>query len=237
MRSGSRVNLERPLPADGRLDGHIVLGHVTGTARIRSWGPAKPGAAESSHGEPGAWFLVVDLDPSWADRVAVEGSIAIDGISLTVAGLEYPADSSEDGRLASGDSLKAVALRLGLTLIGVADIVRYRRRRETLVRELASASLPTRWGSFTIHHLESPFGVSDLRLGFPSDMRKYWEAAQVLRLLGRTKVRLLTNNPDKVAGLEDYGIEVMERVPLKVPSNSHNLHYIETKRDRLGHAI
>lgn len=101
MRPGARVNLERPLSAAGRLDGHIVLGHVTGTARIRSWGPAAPGTGASSSGEPGAWFLVVDLDPSWADRVAVEGSIAIDGISLTVAGLEGPGDSSESGRLAA----------------------------------------------------------------------------------------------------------------------------------------
>jgi len=47
----------------------------------------------------------------------------------------------------------------------------------------------------------------------------------------------VTNNPDKVAGLEGYGIDVVERVPLRVPSNSHNVRYIKTKRDRLGHAI
>jgi 3,4-dihydroxy 2-butanone 4-phosphate synthase/GTP cyclohydrolase II len=241
----------------------------------------------------------------------------------------------EDGGMASGESLKAVARRLGLTLVSVEDIVRYRRRRETLVRSLASATLPTRWGSFTIHDVASPFGQGEkeililtrgkdletlpgpagrggepllvrvhsecltgdlfgslrcdcgeqleesmrligaaeegaliylhqegrgigleaklrayglqdqgldtveanLRLGFPSDMRDYWEAAQALRLLGRTRVRLLTNNPDKVAGLEGYGIDVVERIPLRVPSNSHNVRYIKTKRDRLGHAI
>jgi 3,4-dihydroxy 2-butanone 4-phosphate synthase/GTP cyclohydrolase II len=241
----------------------------------------------------------------------------------------------EDGSMASGDSLKAVARRLGLTLISVADIVRYRRCNETLVRPLASARLPTRWGEFTVHHVESPYGLStqgililtrgeklatlpysaepdeepllvrvhsecitgdllgslrcdcgeqleesmrligtaeegaliylhqegrgigleaklrayvlqdegldtvdaNIRLGFPADMRDYWEAAQALKLMGRTKVRLLTNNPDKVAGLENYGIEVIERLPLSIPANSHNQRYIQTKRDRLGHVI
>jgi 3,4-dihydroxy 2-butanone 4-phosphate synthase/GTP cyclohydrolase II len=241
----------------------------------------------------------------------------------------------EDGSMASGESLKAAAKRLGLTLVSVEDLVRYRRGRETLLKPLASATLPTRWGMFMIHHVESRFGQApqglqiltrgkaletlpaptgredepllvrlhsecltgelfgsmrcdcgeqleesmrligeaeegaliylhqegrgigleaklrayglqdqgldtvdaNLRLGFPSDMRDYWEAAQALRLLGRTRVRLLTNNPDKVAGLEAYGIDVAQRIPLRVPSNSHNVRYIETKRDRLGHAI
>jgi riboflavin synthase len=88
MRRGRRVNLERSLAAGGRLDGHIVMGHVTGRARIRSWGPASSSAAKAGADDPAAWFLIIDLDPSWADRIAVEGSIAVDGISLTVAGLE-----------------------------------------------------------------------------------------------------------------------------------------------------
>jgi riboflavin synthase len=100
---GARVNLERALSAAGRLDGHLVMGHVTGTARIRSWAPAASAAsaaqAESPRGDLEAWFLVVDLDPSWADRVAAEGSIAIDGVSLTVAGLDGADDSSGSGRL------------------------------------------------------------------------------------------------------------------------------------------
>jgi riboflavin synthase len=99
MKPGAQLNLERALPAAGRLDGHMVMGHVTGTARIRSWGPASQAAAESQKGGLEAWFLVVDLDPSWADRVAAEGSIAIDGISLTVAGLEGTDGHPESGRL------------------------------------------------------------------------------------------------------------------------------------------
>jgi riboflavin synthase len=81
LKQGTRVNLERSMRADGRFGGHMVMGHVSGTARILSWGPegnpADSGAA--------AWFLVLELQPSWADRVVAEGSIAVDGVSLTVA--------------------------------------------------------------------------------------------------------------------------------------------------------
>jgi len=78
---------------------------------------------------------------------------------------------------------------------------------------------------------------ANIRLGFPADMRDYREAADILRLMGRTRVRLLTNNPDKVSGLTGYGIEVVERVPLRVAANPHSTRYVQTKRDRLGHAI
>ena len=81
LKQGAKVNLEQALRADGRLGGHMVMGHVTGAARVRSWAPQ---AGRSGNGG-GAWFLVLELDPSWSDRVAPEGSIAVDGISLTVA--------------------------------------------------------------------------------------------------------------------------------------------------------
>ena len=71
------------------------MGHVTGRARIKSWGPAAAATASSPRDALEAWFLVIDLDPAWADRVAAEGSIAIDGISLTVAGLESAESLSE----------------------------------------------------------------------------------------------------------------------------------------------
>ena len=78
---------------------------------------------------------------------------------------------------------------------------------------------------------------ANVRLGFPADLREYWEAAQILRLMGRTRVRLLTNNPDKVVGLSEYGIRVIDRIPLQVVGNPHNMRYIQTKRDRLGHVL
>ncbi len=78
---------------------------------------------------------------------------------------------------------------------------------------------------------------ANLDLGLPADARHYGTATQILRDLGIGKVRLLTNNPAKVSSLEDYGIAVSERVPLTPHPNDHNLTYLQTKRDRMGHVL
>jgi 3,4-dihydroxy 2-butanone 4-phosphate synthase / GTP cyclohydrolase II len=78
---------------------------------------------------------------------------------------------------------------------------------------------------------------ANLDLGLPADARHYGAATQILRDLGVGQVRLLTNNPDKVSNLEDYGIKVTERVPLTPHPNDHNLAYLLTKRDRMGHHL
>ena len=74
-------------------------------------------------------------------------------------------------------------------------------------------------------------------LGFPADRRDYGIGMQILLDLGLREIRLLTNNPAKRAGLEGYGLKVVERVPLVAVPNPHNLRYLETKRDKLGHII
>jgi len=74
-------------------------------------------------------------------------------------------------------------------------------------------------------------------LGFPADRRDYGIGMQILLDLGVRQMRLLTNNPAKRAGLEGYGLEVVERVPIETTPNRHNLRYLETKRDKLGHLI
>jgi 3,4-dihydroxy 2-butanone 4-phosphate synthase / GTP cyclohydrolase II len=74
-------------------------------------------------------------------------------------------------------------------------------------------------------------------LGFKADVRDYGIGAQILLDLGVTKIRLLTNNPKKVVGLQGYGLEIIERVPIEMPPNSDNEHYLKTKRDKLGHLI
>jgi len=75
------------------------------------------------------------------------------------------------------------------------------------------------------------------QLGFDADERVYLPAAEILRQLGFTTVRLLTNNPDKVAALERYGIRIVERVPHVFPSNDHNERYLRTKATRSGHLL
>ena len=78
---------------------------------------------------------------------------------------------------------------------------------------------------------------ANLHLGFGADLRDYSVAANVLRALGVTQLRLLTNNPAKVDGLTENGIEVIERVGLVMEANTHNASYLETKRERMAHQL
>lgn len=75
------------------------------------------------------------------------------------------------------------------------------------------------------------------KLGFASDLRDYGMGAQILHDLGVRRIRLLTNNPKKVVGLEGYGLEIVEQLPLSLPSNADNEKYLETKRTRMGHTL
>ncbi len=73
------------------------------------------------------------------------------------------------------------------------------------------------------------------KLGFGSDLREYGLGAQILSDLGVKRIRLLTNNPRKIVGLEGYGLKIVERVPIRIRPNPHNARYLEAKRDKLGH--
>ena len=74
-------------------------------------------------------------------------------------------------------------------------------------------------------------------LGFNADLRDYGIGAQILNDLGMKKIKLLTNNPAKIKGLDKYGIKVAERVSLVLPPHEHNKKYLSTKRDKMGHII
>ena len=78
---------------------------------------------------------------------------------------------------------------------------------------------------------------ANVALGFAPDLRDYGEGAQMLEDLGIHKVRLMTNNPCKVKGLDGYGIEIVERVPIVIPANAHDKRYLDTKREKMGHII
>ncbi|ANH39449.1 Riboflavin biosynthesis protein RibBA [Nocardioides dokdonensis FR1436] len=235
---------------------------------------------------------------------------------------------NDDGTMKRAAELRAFADEHDLAMISIEDLVRYRRRHETLVERSAVTRLPTRHGDFTAYgyritvdgseHVALVYGdPEDLRtevpvltrvhsecltgdvfgsdrcdcgpqldealerivaegrgvvvylrghegrgigllgklqayqlqdggrdtvdanldLGLPADARHYGTATQVLRDLGVRSVRLMTNNPDKVSSLEDFGVPVAERVPLTPHPNDHNLAYLLTKRDRMGHVL
>ena len=232
---------------------------------------------------------------------------------------------SDDGTMARLPELAEVARKWDLKLVTIADLIKRRRTKETLVSEFASCRIPTKHGEFIAHGYQSevessPYialvmgDVADgeptlvrihsgcftgdvlgsLRcdcgqqldhamemigregkgvllyiyhhegrgiglvnklkayvlqdhgadtveanhmLGFPSDMRDYSLGAQVLADLGLKKIRIMTNNPAKFAGLEGYDLEIVERVPLVCCPNKDNERYLRTKREKMGHLL
>ena len=246
-----------------------------------------------------------------------------------LAGL-YPAGviceiMKEDGTMARLPDLMEFAKKFNLKIITIADLIRYRLKRERLVVREATANLPTRYGFFKIHayrhvltgeeqvaltmgewkedepvlvrvHSECLTGdvfkslrcdcrsqleaameaiaqegkgvlvyimghegrgigivnkikayhLQDMgydtveaneKIGYPADLRDYGIGVQILLDLGVRKMRLLTNNPRKIVALEGYGLEVVERVPLKIPACEHNQRYLEAKKVKLGHLL
>jgi 3,4-dihydroxy 2-butanone 4-phosphate synthase/GTP cyclohydrolase II len=78
---------------------------------------------------------------------------------------------------------------------------------------------------------------ANLRLGYPPDLRDYGIGAQILVDLGVRKIRLLTNNPKKIAALSGYGLEIVERVPIEIEPNPYNQRYLRAKKEKLGHEL
>lgn len=127
-----------------------------------------------------------------------------------------------------GPQLREALRILGENGGGVLLYLRQEGRGIGLANKLRAYSLQDR-GLDTVD--------ANRRLGFADDERDYGHAAAMLRALGIAEVRLLTNNPDKVAGLEAAGIRVAERVPHQMPANPHNADYLATKRKRSGHLL
>lgn len=112
--------------------------------------------------------------------------------------------------------------------LGVVVYLRQEGRGIGLVNKLKAYSLQD-MGLDTVEANE--------RLGFPADLRDYGMGAQMLNDLGVKKIRLITNNPRKIAGLKGYGLEVVDRVPLLIESNDYNSTYLATKAEKLGHLL
>ncbi|MEP7309922.1 MAG: bifunctional 3,4-dihydroxy-2-butanone-4-phosphate synthase/GTP cyclohydrolase II [Acidobacteriota bacterium] len=245
-----------------------------------------------------------------------------------IAGL-YPAGviceiMNEDGTMARVPELTKYAKKHRLPMITVADLIKYRIRTESLVRRVASASLPTEYGKFRVfafehvidkqthialvcgdiangtdvlvrvhsqcltgdvlHSIRCDCGAqleiamrriategrgvllylhqegrgiglankirayelqdegfdtveANERLGFKADQRDYGMGVQILRELGIRSMRLLSNNPRKLVGIEGYGLSVSEWVPIEIPASDSTRRYLKTKKDKLGHRL
>ena len=241
------------------------------------------------------------------------------------AGVLCEVVSEDKQSMARLPELERLAEKHGMPLISIADLIRFRRQREKLVKRVTDARMPTDFGEFTCYVYESlldgeqhvamvkgavqgednvlvrvhsecltgdalgsmrcdcgvqlqmalqviaaaGMGVvvylrghegrgiglahklraytlqdqgrdtvdANLDLGLPIDTRKYGTGAQILVDLGITTMRLLTNNPAKFGGLEGYGLEIVERVPLETVPNPENIRYLRTKQQRMGHLL
>jgi 3,4-dihydroxy 2-butanone 4-phosphate synthase/GTP cyclohydrolase II len=78
---------------------------------------------------------------------------------------------------------------------------------------------------------------ANLRLGLPVDKRDYGIGSQILRDLGLRKLRIMTNNPRKIHGIEGYGLSIVDQVPIRIEPGTHNKKYLETKKTKLGHSL
>ena len=231
---------------------------------------------------------------------------------------------NEDGTMARLPQLKEIAKKFKLKLISIRDLIEYRLKEETLIKEQIRVQLPTKYGHFELiayeqintgeihmamkkghwqkdepvlvrvhsscmtgdilgslrcdcgdqlHHAmkmveaagkgvvlymnQEGRGIgllnklkayklqeegldtveANLELGFDMDERDYGVGAQILRQLGISKMKLISNNPRKRAGLLGYGLEIVDNVAIEIKSNPHNENYLKTKRDKLGHDI
>ena len=137
-------------------------------------------------------------------------------------------DALGSKRCDCGEQYDAAMKRIAEEGCGILLYMRQEGRGIGLINKLKAYSIQDK-GFDTVEANEM--------LGFPADMRSYDVAAAILKDLGVSKVNLMTNNPRKIDGLESYGIEIVNRVPIKMNHNEKNEFYLQTKKEKLGHML
>ena len=175
--------------------------------------------------------IVYENDIDHVDHIAlVRGDLAGDEPVLVRVHSEcLTGDAFGSIRCDCGEQLQGALEMIAEEGRGVLLYMRQEGRGIGLKNKIKAYSLQDKEGLDTVQANE--------RLGFPADMRDYGVGAQILRDLGIRRMRMITNNPGKRAGIEGYGLTILERVPLEIQPNEKNLEYLRTKRAKLGHVL
>jgi 3,4-dihydroxy 2-butanone 4-phosphate synthase/GTP cyclohydrolase II len=200
--------------------------------RFRREAKIRRSAEASIPTEPGGEFtaIVYETEPDRAEHVAlVKGDISgPEPVLIRIHSKCLTGDALGSERCDCGPQLRQAMKKIDEVGRGVLLYLDQEGRGIGLVNKLRAYALQDR-GYDTVSANE--------QLGFAADVRDYGIAAQMLFDLGVERVRLLTNNPRKLAGLAAHGLEVVDRVPLEVAPSVHNRRYLETKREKLGHLL
>ena len=184
-----------------------------------------------------AYTSVVDCEPHIALCTGGIGRLGADGkaivheepILVRVHSECLTGDVLGSLRCDCGQQLRTALRQVARAGKGTVVYVRQEGRGIGLINKLRAYKLQIERGMDTVE--------ANLHLGFEPDRRDYGIGSQILRDLGLTKLRIMTNNPRKIYGLEGFGLKIVERVPLEIPPHAHNRDYLQAKKDKLGHIL